>query len=367
MKHNLRTLLVFIALFSANLNSQTYNLLIGTYTNSGKSKGIYSYKLNLEKALFEQISVMKNVSNPSFLVITADKKYVYSVNESANESAANAFNFDKLNGELTFINREFTNGKSPCYISTNDKYIFTANYGGGSLSVFGRNTDGSLTQNIQLIQHNGKSVNTERQSESHIHQVLLAPDNKFVLATDLGADKVIVYKYNLAAKFKILVPFDSITLKLGSGPRHATFNGLGTKLYVVQELDGTISVLDFKDGHLSLQQETTLDIQQGTINRAADIHLSPDGNFLYVTNRGSANNITCFKVDNNGQLSFKQQISSGGKGPRNFAITFDGKYLIIANQFSDNLVILSRNIKTGLLVDTGKRIEIGEPVCLIFY
>ena len=362
------SLLLVLAL-SASFFAQhkVYHLLVGTYTNTGKSEGIYSYDLNMKTADFKEKSVVKGISNPSYLAISPDKKFVYSVNESDEGSAANSFNFDKNSGKLILINRSFTKSGGPCYISLTDKHVFTANYGGGSLSVFGRKTDGSLTDVLQVIQHVGKSVYAERQGEPHVHQVLVSPDQKYVIANDLGTDKVTVYEYHPTAEKDVLTPFDTLTVKLDSGPRHAAFSKDGSKIYLAQEIDGTVSVLSFKNGRLKLIQETTVDKKVGTINRTADIHLTADERFLYVTNRGNANNITCFTISNEGKLTFKQQVSTEGDVPRNFALTPDGQYILVAHQFTDNITVFERDVKTGLLTYTGKQIKVGAPVCLKFY
>ena len=360
---------IFISTFISVTFAQTgnYRLLIGTYTAPGKSQGIYSYKVDVANGVFTQQSVTTGVSNPSFLALTPDKKFVYSVSESADGSAACAFSFDEKTAKLTLINLSLTKSDGPCFVSVTNNHVFTANYGGGSLSVFGRKADGSLTNVQQVIQHVGKSINTERQGEPHVHQVLLTPDKKFLLANDLGTDKVTVYKYNSDASSNVLVAFDSITLKLGSGPRHTAFSKDGKLMYVLQEIDGTLSVLKINNGRLKLLQEATVAVKDGIVNRGADIHFSPDGKFLYATNRGTANDITCFAVGKDGKLTFKQQVSTGGDGPRNFAITPDGQYVLIAHQFTDNIVVFKRNTTTGMLSDTGKRLNIGSPVCLLFY
>jgi 6-phosphogluconolactonase len=367
MKRTILFVLISILIQPFSAQKSNYRLLIGTYTNTGKSQGIYSYDIDMKSGIFKQKSVATGVSNPSYLTITPDKKFVYSVNESSDGSAANAFSFDEKTGRLIKLNSSLTKSGGPCYISVTEKHVFTANYGGGSISVFGRNDDGSLTELLQKIQHTGKSINTERQGEPHVHQVIVSPDKKYVVANDLGTDKVTVYKYNPISKTEVLTALDTLTVKLGSGPRHATFNRDGSKEYLVQEIDGTVSVLGFEKGKLSLLQETTLVKNEGLINRGADIHLSPDERFLYITNRGTANNISCFYVAKNGKLEFKQQVLTGGDGPRNFAITSDGKYVFVAHQFTDNIVIFKRDLKTGLLTDSGKRIDVGAPVCLIFY
>ena len=367
MKKTIIFLLVSIFLFSFSAQSKNYRLLIGTYTNTGKSQGIYSYDIDMKSGIFKQKSVATGVSNPSYLAITPDKKFVYSVNESSDGSAANAFSFDEKTGKLTKLNSSLTKSGGPCYISVTENHVFTANYGGGSISVFGRQPDGSLTDVLQLIQHIGKSVNTERQNEPHVHQVIISPDQKYVVVNDLGTDKVTVYKYNPNSKTEILIPYDTLSVKPGSGPRHAIFSRDGERLYLVHEIDGTVSVLAMKNGKLSLMQETIVDYKTGTVNRAAEIYLSADEKFLYVTNRGTANDITCFSVAKDGTLTFKQQVSTGGDGPRNFAITPDGEYVFIAHQQTDNIVVFKRDKKTGFLSVTEKQIEVGSPVCLVFY
>jgi len=367
MKKQLIFLVLIMIVFNLTAQNQNYKLLIGTYTNAGKSQGIYSYDVDMKTGVFLQKSVTSGVTDPSFLAITPDKKFVYSVNESTNGSAAVAFSFNKQTGKLTKLNSSLTKSGGPCYISVTDKNVFTANYGGGSISVFGRNSDGSLSKELQLIQHIGKSINTERQNEPHVHQVILSPDKKYMVTNDLGTDKVTVYKYNPASKKEILIPFDSLTVKLGSGPRHATFSKDGKKLYLVHEIDGTVSVLGMNDGTLNLLQETSLVRKDKIINRGAEIELSADEKFLYATNRGTANDITCFSVGSDGKLTFKQQVSTGGDGPRNFAITPDDQYIFVAHQNSDNIVIFKRDLQSGWLTDTGKRINVGAPVCLVFY
>jgi len=224
-----------------------------------------------------------------------------------------------------------------------------------------------LTDVLQMIQHTGRSINTERQNVPRVHQVIASPDNKFVIANDLGTDKITVYKYNPDSKTEVLTPWDTLSAKPGSGPRHGVFSKNGKSLYVLHEIDGTLSVLAMRDGRLSLIQETSVIRKDNIKASAADIHLSLDGKFLYATNRSPANDITCFSVARDGKLKFNQQISTGGNGPRNFAITPDGQYLFVGHQLTNNIVIFKRDVKTGLLSDTGKRIEVGSPVCLVFY
>lgn len=184
--------------------SEKYKLLIGTYTNSGKSQGIYSYQADMKTGEIIEKSVTTGITNPGFLTIAPGGNFVYSVSESNEGSSAASFSFNKKNGTLSLINRSSTQSPGPCYITATKKHVFTANYNGGSISVFRRNPDGSLTEMKQLIKHEGKSINSERQNQPHVHQVLMTPENKFLIANDLGTDKVTVYKYNAKSQSEIL-------------------------------------------------------------------------------------------------------------------------------------------------------------------
>ncbi|MEA4936384.1 MAG: lactonase family protein [Paludibacter sp.] len=368
MKRILILSLFSIIFIQFHAQSTEYRLLIGTYTSNGKSEGIYSYKINVERGIFEKQSVAKEIKNPSFLALTADKKFLYVVGESDKASRAGAFAFNPKDATFRFINSSETKSKGPCYISASNKHVFTANYGGGSISVFGRQSDGALSELQQLIVHTGSSIHPERQTKPYVHQVLLTPDKKYLIANDLGTDIVTVYRYDENATTQVLTPHDSIKVKLGSGPRHMAISKDGKFAYLMQEVDGTVTAFSLKNGKLTILQETTvITPQSGDEARAADIHLSPDGKFVYATNRGTASNITCFAVGKDGKLTFVQQISSGGVGPRNFNLTPDGKYVFVANQNSDNIVVFQRDKKTGALTNTGKMMQVGAPVCLVFY
>lgn len=343
-----------------------YRLLVGTYTDSGKSEGIYAYDINVKNDKVVLKSIAKGVQNPSYLALSTDKKFIYSVNQNETASSVSAFQFDDKTSKLTFSNKVDAKGAGPCFITVTDKHVFTANYTSGSISVFGRKRDGTLTQALKVIQHAGKSINSERQNEPHVHQVLLTPDKKYLLANDLGTDKTTVYQYQPNST-NILTPYDTLSIKPGSGPRHSAFSKDGKRLYLLQEIDGTVSVIGMKNGKLTLIQETSVVKNNKVVIRAADIHLSPDGQYLYASNRGTANDISCFSIAKNGKLTFLQQISTEGEGPRNFAITLNGQYVFVAHEQSNNIAIFKRDILTGLLSYTGKKIEVGSPVCLLFY
>ncbi len=364
MKNLLLFLFVVVLLFSPNVCSGKYRLFVGTFTNTGKSEGIYLYETDFSEEVISPLSVIKS-SNPGYLALSRDRKQLYSVNQNATNSAVSAFAVKAGGDSLMLINSVPAVGASPCYISATKRHVVTANYADGSVSVFGRKNDGALTNLLQFVKHTGRSVHPTRQSSPHAHQAVFTPDEKYLAVCDLGIDKVLLYKYNPRSTGHILVPCDSVAVKPGSGPRHLTFNQDGSQAFLQQELDGTLTVLSVRKGRFAVIQETSVVTKSGLETGAADIHLSPDGRFLYASNRGKVNNISCFSVQKNGALRLLSQISTQGVGPRNFTITPDGRFLLVANQYSDNIVIFKRNIETGLLVDTGKQILVGSPVCIV--
>ncbi len=360
-------ILFTVLFFSMTVPAQKkYNLLVGTYTHSCKSDGIYVYEFNAETAGFKRKSQSDKVGNPSYLTLSADKKKIYSVNENGKNSSVSAFGFDSQSGKISFLNKQSSEGADPCYIINDDKNVIVANYSGGNISVFGKNHDGSLTKAKQIINHEGKSV-TERQQSPHVHQVHFSPDKNYVLANDLGTDRIYLYRYFPNETEEILQFKDSIPVKTGSGPRHLTFSPNGKFLYLLQELDGTLTVFSYENARLRRIQETTV-VAGDFIGKtgAADIHISPDGKFLYATNRGDAHTISIFSIDLKGKLILRKTMSSGGKNPRNFAIDPSGNYVLAAHQDSNDIVIFRRDLTTGLLTETGKKIDLCAPVCLVF-
>ena len=367
MKHFFTFLLAFCLLQTAFSQDNKTKLLIGTYTNTCKSDGIYIYDFNTETADFKLKSSSKSIVNPSFLALSSDKKTVYSVNENGDASSVSAFDYTSKTSSLKFKNALPSEGNDPCHIITDDKNVMIANYSGGNIAVFGKNPDGSLSKVKQTIKHYGNSSNQQRQEKPHVHQLHFSPDNKYVLATDLGTDFIHIYKYDQNRDDKPLELYKVKKVKVGSGPRHLTFSNDGKFVYLVQELTGLVSAFSYQDGDLNLLQETSL-LEKKFVGEtsAADIHISPDGIFLYATNRGTANTISCFKIKEDGTLKLVQTISTLGKGPRNFAIDPSGNFVLVAHQYSNEVVVFRRNKTKGTLTDTNQRIKVCSPVCLVF-
>lgn len=358
-------LLILLAFMTSNAQDN-YNLVIGTYTKECDSKGIYVYDFNAVTGDAKLKGTSETTSNPSYLSVSADSKYVYSVNEDGAKSTISALRYTPENGKLKLINKKDSRGEDPCYIISDDKFVIAANYTGGTISVFGRNADGSITEAKQLVKHSGSSVNKERQEKPHVHMVHFSPDKKYVFANDLGTDKIYIYSYN-PNDDKVLVLKDVISAKPGSGPRHLAFNPNGIFFYVLGELDASLSVYSWIHDKAVLIQEKSIAAKEPECkNGAADIHFSRDGKFLYATNRGDANTISVFKSHANGTLNFVQELPTMGEGPRNFAIDPKDNFVLVGHQQSNDIVIFKRDKTTGMLTDTNKKIQLCSPVCLVF-
>ncbi|MBL7745438.1 MAG: lactonase family protein [Chitinophagaceae bacterium] len=369
MKKNI--LLTCLLAFSMIAASQTDNyLIVGTYTG-GKSEGIYVYKFNSTDGSYQAISHVKT-SNPSFIAISPDQKFVYAVLENADNKGKggeiSAFAFDKTSGKLTYINQQPTGGDHPCYVETDKtgKWVIAGNYTSGSLSVLPVNKDGSLGKATDHIQHEGSGMNKQRQEKPHVHCTLFSADNKFLFVPDLGIDKVMIYAFD--AKSGKLTPASQPFAKSvdGAGPRHFTFHPNNKYAYLIEELSGTVVTYQYKTGRLkTIQRISTMPAGDTSFAGSADIHVSPDGKFLYASNRANSNTIAIFSINSkNGKLTAIGHQSTLGNTPRNFNFDPSGNFLLAGNQNSDEIVIFRRDTMTGLLTDSGKRISVGKPVCL---
>ncbi|RYE25421.1 MAG: lactonase family protein [Sphingobacteriaceae bacterium] len=349
-----------------------YHLLIGTYTN-GTSKGIYTYKFDAVtgKTTFEHVA--EGVKNPSYLTVSADNRFVYAVNESHNPQgdSVSAFKFDAHSGKLTHLNKLATYGNDPCYVSIDkkSKNLFVANYSSGSLTAYALKADGSLGDTLQTIRYAGGSVDTSRQKTAHVHAVVLSPDEKYLMADDLGTDKVYKYAYQPNSKTPLTPAAQPATaVTPGSGPRHLVFSADARHAYLTQEMSALVTVFNYAKG--SLDPVQTIPMEEADFkgrNGAADLHLSPDGKFLYATNRGEANDIIVYKVNpTTGKLSFVERKSSLGNGPRNFAIDPTGNFLMVANQNTDDIYTYKINKTTGKLTSAGAKLQLSHPVYLKF-
>lgn len=359
----------FLFLFASCSNPQHYYLFIGTYTNT-TSKGIYIYDFNSQTGEATWISNTDSVTNPSWVTISSNQKYVYAVNETngANPGRVTAYSFDKNNGTLHFLNTTASGGDDPCYLATSsdNKWLTVANYSSGTATAFPINGDGSVKPYSQLI--NDTIYRAPGDSAiPHVHETVFSPDEKFLLTPDLGLDKVMIYKFDPSKDQPLILSSpSSVESQKGSGPRHIVFASNKKHAYLIHELSGTVTVYNYENGTLSqIQDIATFPKDTKGIKDAAEIMISPDGKFLYASDRGDLNQIVIFSIDpDSGKLTFKGNQSSLGSHPRNFIIDPTGNFLLAANQDSESIFIFKIDKETGLLTKTGKEIHIPRPVCL---
>jgi 6-phosphogluconolactonase len=347
----------------------SYNLVIGTYT-TGTSKGIAVYRFYPESGRLAYLSQIDGVDNPSYLTLSKNNKFIYAVNELT-QGEVSSFSFDAKTGKIGFINKESSAGADPCYIAVDkaQKNIFVANYSSGTVAVLPLNKDGSIAKASQTLHDDGHGPNKDRQASAHAHMATLTPDEKYLLYNDLGTDKVNILRYHASKQLPLepaTPPFVSVTP--GSGPRHIDFSLDKKHAYLLTEMGSNVFVFDYDNGKFKQKQSISLlpDGFKGQTGAAA-IHISPDGRFLYASNRLETNDISVFSINQEtGELTFVQRQSTLGKNPRDFAIDPSGKFLIVANQSSDSIFVFKIDSATGKISPTGFKLEIGNPVCLKF-
>lgn len=367
MKKNLFTIATAAMLLSCSHDSEI-RMVVGTYTNSG-STGLYSFSFNEDTCEFAILDSCRTV-NPSYLTFSADGKIVYAVSElDEGGGAAASFSFDRQSGSFTEINRQATEGASPCYISTNGKIVVTANYNGGSLSVFSLADDGSLQPVKALFSGSVGGPDAERQEAPHVHCAEFSVDGKYLYASDFSADRVLCFDVVNDGNDVIPSMSEEGELTIAKvvpdyGPRHIIFDREGKHAYIIGELSGFVTVFDVVDGKLVSKQVIDADPFDG--RGSSDIHLSPDGRFLYASNRLKGDGIAVFSVDaDSGELTMAGYTKTGIH-PRHFNITPNGKFLLCACRDTDAIEIYSINKHNGQLTYTGKNITLKKPVCVQF-
>jgi 6-phosphogluconolactonase len=350
-------------------------LYVGTYTQTGKSEGIYRYEMNPDTGELTRKNAFKSV-NPSFLTIDRSKRFLYAVNEVADflgkpSGGVSAFAIDGVTLDLRLLNEQATQGADPCHLTLDRKRktLLVANYTGGSVTALPVRSDGTLGIATEVKQHEG-SGSKEQQKGPHAHCIILDRSERYALAADLGIDRVMIYRFNPATGQLTPGKQPSAELQKGAGPRHLTLHPNGKYLYVINELDSTMTAFAYNgvNGTLThIDTVSTLPSDFSGVSYCADVHVSRSGKFLYGSNRGH-NSIVVFQIDQRtGKLKTLEYVSTEGDWPRNFTIDPSGQFLLVANQRSDNVVTFSINPSTGRLKPTGHVAEIPVPVCLRFF
>lgn len=337
---------------------------VGTY-NSETEKAIQLCSLNLPTGEMRILEGTGGIENPSFLAINHSSSVLYTVSEKE-QGEVYAYAIDPESKALSLLGSRPTEGGAPCYVSISptEDYIFVSNYSGGNVNVFPVNQDGSLQEMSDQVKHEGSGIREDRQDAPHPHSVIPDGSGRHILVCDLGIDQIVIYRI---ADGK-LSPHSELHLPPGSGPRHLAAHPSGQWIYLANELNCTVTVIanDAEAANLHiLQHLSTLpdNYVAGSDDTAADIHVSPCGKFLYVSNRGQ-DSIALFYIDEStGLLEAVDWQVTGGRTPRNFAII--GDKLIAANQNSDNITSFSIDRESGRLIPTGNVLELKAPVCVI--
>ncbi|WP_428067909.1 lactonase family protein [Chryseobacterium gambrini] len=356
---------LFITIFSClQLYAQHTYVFFGSFNWEKETEGIYVYELNTQNGKLSKIASVSGISNPSFLTLSPNGKYLFACTESKtkNGGSVSSFEFNPDKKTLQFISKQSSGGENPVYLTVHPsgKWLVNGNYTEGSVSVYPISGNGTLEPFVQNIQFSEGSVNPDRQDRAHIHSTVFSPDSDYLFLPDLGADKIRAYRFYGEKNTPLQeaeIPFIKTTL--GAGPRHFTFHPNGKFAYCIEEMGGAASVYAYKNGNLKpLQRIFTHPETCKEDFESSDVHISPDGKFLYASNRGKENNIAIFSIQDDGSLKTIGYQSVKGKHPRTFNLDPSGQFLITANTATNNVTVFKRNPETGLLKKAGRKIKI---------
>lgn len=353
-----------------------FRAYVGTYTGA-KSQGIYTFTFDSTTGEVGSPELAAPALNPSFLAIHPDRQHLYCVGDMTNAAgkkvgAVSAFAIE-ADGKLTLLNQVTTVGAGPCHLTVDrtGRMVLAANYGGGSVVSFPLKADGSIGEHTGFVQHIGRSV-TPRQAQPNAHSVNISPDNRFAFVADLGLDQVLIYKLDPAKAMFVAHEPPFVKVPPGSGPRHFCFHPNGKFAYVINEISLTVTAFRFDAAHGTLtemQTLSTLPTTDGPGPKAgwstAEIVVHPGGKYLYGSNRGH-DTIAVFAIAADGTLSLVQNAAAEVKVPRNFALDPTGQWLFTEGQKSDDIALFRVDAVTGKITFTGKKMEVGSPVCLKF-
>ena len=358
-------ILISIHTLFATISTDTthYQLIVGSYTAKGNS-GIEVFDVNGLTGASSPVYQLKN-KNASYLTVTPNGEYMYAVSEDDGGDAKITSYHKNSNHVFSFINSTPTIGAAPCFVTyrKSSQTVYTANYTGGSLSVF-KTKDGELLPISQHIVYSGSSINKSRQMEPHAHNVVLSPDEQFLYVTDLGTDNIYQHKVNKDGT--VSVTYKKIKINAGNGPRHLVFDKSGTRMYLVSELKGLVDVYHVAGDKLTNVQTIVTDTSKVKDDKAsADIHISSNGKWLLVSNRITSDDIAVFKILPDGRLEAHNH-QPVAKMPRNFTFDPSGKLVFVASQTESRVQVFSFDDYTGKLLDLHKDITVSMPVCLTF-
>lgn len=353
-------------------------VFVGTYSSGNSdSEGIYVYRFDLSNGSVSYVGTTIGIDNPSYLKVSPDGRFLYVVSEVFEVKGipgglAESYSIDQKTGVLTYLNSKSTRGACPCHLNIDrtGQHVFVSNYMGGSIAVLPVQEDGTLGSATDIVQHEGSSnINPERQEGPHPHSITISPDNRFAIAADLGKDMLLIYKLDIV-NGKLLPGNDErVKTEPGGGPRHMDFHPNGRYIFLLNELGNTIESYQYNDetGALKLiGMISTLPHEFDGESIAADIHIHPEGKFLYASNRGHDSIVICNIDTDSGTLEVLGHQSTKGAHPRNFSIDPTGEFLLVANRDTNDIVTFKIDRETGLLSPIGQVIRVPQPVCISF-
>ena len=340
---------------------------------SGDKAGIHAFRFDSKTGALQPLHRTTGMQNPFFLAVSPDQRFLYAINAEkfggAEDEFVAAYALEDRTGRLKKLNQQSARGTASCYLDVDatGKTVVVANYASGSVASLPVKEDGLLGEAATFVQHSGSSIDPERQKGPNAHSLVISPDNRFALAADLGIDKILVYQLD-AAKAKLTPnaaqPFAK--MQPGSGPRHITFHPNGRHVYVINELANTVTCFDYTpaSGMLTERQTiTTLPVGFSGKSYTADLKITPDGKFLYGTNRGH-DSIASYRIGDDGRLTLLSIDPSLGKGPQNLFITPDGRWLLCANMPGNSVVVFRIDATSGKITATGTPVEMPMPSCI---
>ncbi|MCD6347577.1 MAG: lactonase family protein [Bacteroidales bacterium] len=371
------TILVIITLFIGSCRPESpvkIHFYVGSYAEA-EDTGIYYCELDTVSGEINILSTLSGIKNPSFLTLYPAENQLFAVGEVTKKTAGQASGtvwsiaLDPKTGSMEIQNSVSSGGAHPCHVSIDATahYLLVANYSGGNLAMIPINADMQLGEPVGVYQHEGSGPVAGRQDTPHVHSVNISPDNSMAYACDLGTDQIVAYKINIDEACLTPDSSASYTTAPGAGPRHFAFSPDGKRAFAINELNSTLIsfTIDSEGALHEVQTIPTLPDGYTGVSYCADVHVHLNGRFVYGSNRGH-NSIVVFALEPSGRLILLQHQPVLGDWPRNFAISPSGKFLLVANRRSDNIVVFKIDQNSGMLSETGHQLSMSQPVCIDF-
>lgn len=340
---------------------------------SGDKAGIHAFRFDSEAGALQPLHRTTDIQNPFFLAVSPDQRFLYAINAAKfggpEDEFVAAYALEGRGGQLKRLNQQSARGTASCYLDVDatGRTVVVANYASGSVASLPVRKDGSLGEAVSFIQHSGSSADPQRQKGPNAHCIVVSPDNRFALSADLGIDKILVYQLDAAtAKLTPNEARPFAKMQPGSGPRHLTFHPNGRHVYVINELANTVTFFDYTPDSGTLSERQTIStLPTGFTGKSytADLKITPDGKFLYGTNRGH-DSIASYRIAEDGRLTLLSIDPSLGKGPQNLLITPDGRWLLCANMPGNSVVVFRIDATSGKITATGTQVEMPMPSCI---